>query len=121
MTKTEIKEFIKNHKKEIIFGVGTIAVGVLCVICGKEISIAESNVADSRRAVEKITKDKDMQFLFEMSAVIDRVKGDATKYIPLYTEEFAALFGDNNIITAPNGEMMKVAGAILFGNELVER
>lgn len=114
MTKTQLKEFVRNHKKEIMFGtIAIVAITAECFICNK---VKAKYVSSFGR----LTEDPDSKWIFDLCNDIDLVKEGAKSYVPLPIDDIAKLLGEEQTIRDPDGKLMKVTGAILFGNEVVD-
>jgi hypothetical protein len=112
MTKKELKEFVKNHKEKFVFGtIIVVAVAAEYIICKK----VNTNKLST---IDKISKDHDVDWFIDMCKDIDLIKGDSECYVPIVMEDVAKMIGDERIIRDPSGNLMKVAGAIIFGDKV---
>ena len=105
MKESKVKKFVKNHTRELVIaGVG-MAACVAGVYFGRKSTIENSKVYDD---LMKIGRD------------IDIAKGDATNYVPMLKYDIARAFPDGLDVIDPDGNTLKVTGALLFGNIVKE-
>lgn len=109
MTKQELKEFVKNHKKELILGAGAIVVGGAIFVVTK------------RKPKLPPSMDEDTKLYLEMLEVINDAKKDSKMYIQIVPEDFKGLFGrDKVIVRDPSGKFLNITGGVMFGDIIEE-
>lgn len=120
MTKKEFKKFVKDHKKEIAIGVGTIIFGgAVFIITRKKIKALRE--IDSLTIGNLTYEDKNVKLFEEMCEAIDEVREGSKMYVPAAKDDLVGIFGnDRPVICDPNGRLLEVTGGIFFGNEVEE-
>lgn len=105
MRESKVKKFVKNHTRELVIaGVG-MAACVAGVYFGRKSTIENSKAYTD---LMKIGKD------------IDMARGDATTYVPMLKYDIAKAFPDGLDVIDPDGNVLKVTGALLFGDIVKE-
>ena len=106
MTKKNMKEFVKDHKREIVIGcLGAAAVGVLAYV-GLRKPKFNGNTGDMKK-------------LMELCATVDKASVDNTHYLYMPTEDVEKVFNTLTLRDS-DGKMLAVTKAIAFGTEIVE-
>lgn len=101
MKESKVKKFVKNHTRELVIaGVGIVAGAAAAYFGGKSL-IKNSKAYDD---LMKIGRD------------IDIARGDATNYVPMLKYDISKAFPDGLDVIDPEGNTLKVTGALLFGN-----
>lgn len=109
MTKKNIKQILKEHKKEIIGGV--IVIG--CLAAGYAIGIKQRNEALAFIEDDVENTGRWVQFFNDL----DKAKEGCTAYIPINAEDFKTLTNGNGIISCDDAtELLDVKNLIAFGN-----
>lgn len=110
MTKQELKEFVKNHKKEIILGAGVALIGGAIFVVTK------------KQPKSKFVKDNEAVRLYlEMLNVIDDAKSGSEMYIQMVPKDFKEICGrDELIVRDSKGDFLNITGGVLFGNMIEE-
>lgn len=113
MTIKNFKEFVKDHKKEIIVISGCVLVGGVVFAITRKKPKLDSNVMLKNLQ----SKDEDVRILLDYLSITDKIKEEsgATMYVPANADEIKSLLGDIKGVTDPNGITLDVTGAILFG------
>ena len=111
--KEKIKAFVKEHKKEIIIGVGVTAISVTAgVICWKWLN--NTLEIDAAAEVEKLcAKNENVANLYQFLCYCDSVKGDSTAYAAVTAEELGKL-GCASTYIDENGVEATIKGAMFF-------
>lgn len=113
MNKEKIKEVWNKHKKELIVG-GCIATGVvIAVMVGKKMKAPSFNIDSGNILTVLCEKDKDTELFVEFCEVCDKVKGNATTYLPITGDEFRELTSEATL-RAGDGSLCEVIGGVLF-------
>ena len=101
MKESKVKKFVKNHTRELVIaGVG-MAACVAGVYFGRRMEIKNREVFAN---------------LLEIGKDIDMIKGNSTAYVPALSTDVAKAFPDGLEVMDPEGNTLKVTGALLFGN-----
>lgn len=109
MTKQKLKEIVKNHKKEIVLGVGAIVIGGAVFVTTK------------RKPKLPPSMDESTKLYLEMLKVIDDARDGAKMYIQVVPEDFKEICGrDEMILRDASGKFLKANGGIIFGNIIEE-
>lgn len=111
MTIKNFKEFMKDHKKEIIVISGCVLIGgIACAITRKK--------PDFDVMLKKLQfEDEDARIALDYLNIANDIVKDsgATMYIPVDADEINSLLGDIKGVKDPTGITLDVTGAILFG------
>lgn len=109
MTKQKLKEFVKNHKKEVLLGAGAIVVGgAIFVTTKKKLKLPTS-------------MDENAKLYLEMLKVIDDARDGAKMYIQVVPKDFKEICGrDRMIVRDPSGKFLDITGGVMFGNIIEE-
>lgn len=117
MTKEKVKEFIKNHKKEIVIGcVGVTAAVLIKAVCGAKF-VSESGAYAFIPDSKDYDAEEVIKVLCNLGCEAGKVSKDATMYTLWKATEDTAMFADN-IFTDSDGDTLKITGALLFGNKV---
>lgn len=118
MTKNEFKKFIKDHKKEIAIGVGTVIFGgAVFIITRKKLKLIRE--IDQSYLDEFVSKSVDVKLFEEMCEAIDEVREGSKMYVPIIKDDLVEMFdNDRPVFEDPNGALLEVTGGIFFGNEV---
>lgn len=109
MTKQELKEFVNNHKKEIILGAGAIVVGGAIFVTTKRKPKLPPSMDDSTKRY------------LDMLDAVEEVRKGSKYYIQMVPEDFKELFGrDEMIVRDPSGKFLNLTGGVFFGNIIEE-
>lgn len=114
MEKKSFKNFVKEHKKEIITGVISVAGITLLTVIG----VRNVKASTAKSDIFMI----DNKPFIDMLNTIDEASKDCTHCVPLDLEEVAAVIDKDGIvkdcIRDPEGNLFEVKNFIAFGNKV---
>lgn len=105
MKESKVKKFVKNHTRELVIA----GVGMAACVAG---------VYFGRKST--MTKPMAYDDLMKIGRDIDMTKGDATNYVPMLKYDIERAFPDGLEVIDPEGNTLKVVGALLFGDIVKE-
>lgn len=110
--KNEIKEFVREHKKELCIGAGLIIGGVSMYLLGR----SSVKISDDygKRIIDTVNKgDRNSENLIEFVKISEQIRKDSKYFLPFDAAEFVEMTGKDTIVDNA-GVICKVAGGIMF-------
>ena len=112
MTKESVKNFVKDHKTEIIYGtitaIGVVALAVVGVKTGKDLHAKKDSMLN------------DDKLFIDLVNTVDEASAGCKQYVKLALPEIAAVIakGDvtRDLVKDSEGNLLKVKSVIAFGN-----
>lgn len=105
MSKDKIKQFVKEHKKDLIIGGCAAVCGGITALVGRQMIV--------RRSINWKEWDEFFEF-------INKCQVDAKQYLPIYGDDLHKVFGDTPEVKSGDGQLNKIVGAMLFTNVVEE-
>lgn len=119
MDKTKVKEFCKNHKKEMIVSGCIIAGGIVAAIVGAKLKVLNDHyISEHKALLDKFENDECIKEMIEFVGAGDRCKKGADGYVEICSDKFAEMIGDDFIVSDCNGVSKKIVSAILFTKDI---